>query len=316
MANIWLTRTTHPQSTACRGSATCPADRYVFTISLKDADIAFSDSSGVVPEGPMTVGTVYVAAPAQEIWAAFAGPCDLLHLSVLTSFVDRQFALAGFALQSNRREFDRLVMQDPVIEQIGRLLCDASASWQTTQVEALSQMVIARLLRLLPRPASGTPLPLWRLRKVEARIQSDISAPLWLRYLATVTRLSRMHFAAQFRAATGYKPHEYVMIRRIKHANILIEQKELRIVEVAHDAGFQSHSHFCKIFKRLTGSTPSGWRQQKHMQDPLPGAFFTRAEVGGRADQFCDRQRGTALMSIALGQNRACSNEHQAVHFG
>ncbi len=316
MANIWMTRTTHALSMPCRGKATCPADRYVFTISLQDADFSLSDASGIVLEGPVAAGTVYVAAPAQEIWAAFAGPCDLLHLSVLTSFVDQQFVLAGFALPSNRREFDRLVMQDPVIEQIGRLLCDASASWPTTQVEALSQFVIARLLRSLPRQGSGTPLPLWRLRKVEALIQSDISAPLRLRDLAAVTGLSRMHFAAQFRAATGYQPHEYVMIRRIRRAKTLIERNELSLVEVALDTGFQSQSHFCTIFKRLTGATPSGWRQQRHMPNPLPGAFFARGEAGRLLDQPFDRRRGPAPMGTGPGQNRAWPNERQAVPLG
>ncbi len=296
MINVIMTRTIHGISAPCRGTATCPADRYVVTISLKDADIGFSDARRVVVQGQVPAGTVYVAAPANEIGVAFAGPCDLLHLSILKSFVDAQLPADRSGAKQNRRELDRLVFNDPVIEQLGRLLCDGAAAWPADHVESLSRLVIARILRFSPRRETPAPLPLWRLRKVEALIESDIAAPLRLRDLAAVAGLSRMHFAAQFRAATGHRPHEYVLMRRIERAKALIEENEMSLVEIALDAGFQSQAHFCTIFKRLTGATPSSWRHLQLPPEGMPAALFARGETPRPAESGPASQVGSMPM--------------------
>jgi len=312
MANVLVTRTTHGISTPCQGTATCPVDRYVFTISLKDADIGFSDTRGVVVRGPMTAGTVYVAAPANEIRVAFAGPCDLLHLSVLKDFVEDQVSAAGSGPTPNRRDLDRLVVNDPVIKQLGRLLGDGSADWPADHVESLSRLVIARILRLLPRREAGTPLPLWRLRKVERLIENDIAAPLRLKDLAAATGLSRMHFAAQFRVATGYRPHEYVLIRRIERAKTLIEHDDMSLVQIALDAGFQSQAHFCTIFKRMTGATPSSWRHQRRTPDSLAAVIFTRRGPARRSDHGFDHPAESPAMNARFSHIHARPNDRPA----
>jgi len=143
----------------------------------------------------------------------------------------------------------------------------------TARVPAASATITGRAVRSAltqPKSIEGpensgkslAPLPIWRLRKVKAHIESEIAAPLRLKDLATVAGLSCMHFAAQFRVATGFRPHEYVLIRRIERAKALIEGNDMSFVEVALDVGFQSQAHFCTIFKRMTGMTPSCWRQQ------------------------------------------------------
>jgi transcriptional regulator GlxA family with amidase domain len=108
---------------------------------------------------------------------------------------------------------------------------------------------------------------------VSANIGESISLP----ELAGVAGLSRMHFAAQFRAATGYRPHEYLLFRRIEEAKALLSQEAMPLVEVALSVGFQSQAHFSTIFKRFTGQTPLGWRR-----DGAEGSARrpTRARVG------------------------------------
>lgn len=103
-------------------------------------------------------------------------------------------------------------------------------------------------------------LPAWRLNKVKAFVEANVAEPLRLNDLAAACGLSRMHFAAQFRAATGLRPHDYVLSRRIEHAKRFITAGGATLVEIALDSGFQSQAHFCAIFKRLTGVTPTMWR--------------------------------------------------------
>ena len=67
-------------------------------------------------------------------------------------------------------------------------------------------------------------------------------------------------FAAQFRAATGHRPHEYLLFRRTERAKELL-RTAMPIVEVALTVGFQAQSHFTTVFRRLTGDTPARWRR-------------------------------------------------------
>jgi hypothetical protein len=48
---------------------------------------------------------------------------------------------------------------------------------------------------------------------------------------------SRMHFAAQFRAATGYRQREYLLHQRIEHAKSLLSKSEKPLAEVALAVG-------------------------------------------------------------------------------
>jgi len=78
--------------------------------------------------------------------------------------------------------------------------------------------------------------------------------------LAKVAGLSRMHFAAQFRAATGYRPCEYLLHQRIEHAKSLLSNTETPLAEVALTVGFCTQAHFSTVFKRITSETLASWR--------------------------------------------------------
>jgi AraC-like DNA-binding protein len=111
------------------------------------------------------------------------------------------------------------------------------------------------------RPRRCMPLQKWRLKRVVEYVDSHLSSRITLAGMAAAAGLSRMHFAAQFRAATATRPHHYVLQRRIERAQELLRNRESTLVDVALSVGFQSQSHFSTIFKRLVGETPHRWRQ-------------------------------------------------------
>ena len=69
-----------------------------------------------------------------------------------------------------------------------------------------------------------------------------------------------MHFAAQFRVATGLRPRDYLLRRRIERAQALLRDTELPMGEVAFKVGFPNQAHFSMVFRRLAGLTPRQWR--------------------------------------------------------
>ncbi|MGJ4943884.1 helix-turn-helix domain-containing protein [Bradyrhizobium sp. HKCCYLS1011] len=109
----------------------------------------------------------------------------------------------------------------------------------------------------------------WRLRRVLQYIDDNLSAKIALQDLATVAGLSRMHFAAQFRAATGLRPHDYLLKRRIERAQELLKRADISLVDVALTVGFQTQAHFTTVFKRFVGDTPYQWRSA-HLAQSMP----------------------------------------------
>jgi AraC family transcriptional regulator len=100
----------------------------------------------------------------------------------------------------------------------------------------------------------------WRLKRVIEYVDNHLSGKITLLDLAVVAGLSRMHFAAQFREATGFRPHEYLLRRRIQRAKELLLRSTMTLVEIALTVGFQTQAHFTTVFKRIVGDTPYQWR--------------------------------------------------------
>jgi AraC family transcriptional regulator len=74
---------------------------------------------------------------------------------------------------------------------------------------------------------------------------------------AAVARRSAYHFARQFKAATGLGLHQYVILRRVERAKQLLQQdRDLSLAEIAVCAGFSDQSRFSHHFKRVGGVTP------------------------------------------------------------
>jgi AraC-like DNA-binding protein len=122
----------------------------------------------------------------------------------------------------------------------------------------------------------------WRLRRVADYVDSHLSNKITLLDLAAVAGLSRMHFASQFRMATGLRPHEYLLRQRIRRADELPRYTALTIVEIAFSVGFQTQAHFTTVFKRIAGSTPAQWRNTHAAagQAWRPPAFGSGAPCG------------------------------------
>lgn len=111
------------------------------------------------------------------------------------------------------------------------------------------------------RIKKASPLPQWRLKRVMDYVEEHLAREISLAELGAVAGLSRMHFATQFRAATGMSPHAYILHRRVSRSKQLLAESELSIQEIAHAIGFKTQSHFINVFRRMVGEAPGRWRQ-------------------------------------------------------
>ncbi|MET0407535.1 MAG: AraC family transcriptional regulator [Hyphomicrobium sp.] len=179
--------------------------------------------------------------------------------------VDFSSSESNTAFDANAQALEAL-LANPAVVRLLEVVTGTPDGFQTVLPDAATLAVIARWLRVRSKSSpEGTKRPVrklikWRLRRAIAYIDEHISEPISLEDLALAAGLSKMYFAAQFRAATGFRPHEYVLRQRIALARELIATTSNSMVVVAGNAGFQTQAHFATIFKRFEGVTPTEWR--------------------------------------------------------
>ncbi|GLR72115.1 AraC family transcriptional regulator [Agaribacter marinus] len=93
---------------------------------------------------------------------------------------------------------------------------------------------------------------------IEANLDKHIS----LTDVSSHAKMSHWHFQRIFKALTNETLKSYVRARRITNSLDRVLKSEGSILDIALDAGFQSHEAYTKAFQRLYGCTPIQYRQK------------------------------------------------------
>lgn len=100
-----------------------------------------------------------------------------------------------------------------------------------------------------------------QLKKVIEFIGNHLDEKLTLAQLSDVACFSKYHFHRIFTAYTGLSLQQFIRWLRLKRAaHQLIVDKDISIIEIAINAGFESHESFTRAFKQICGISPSEFR--------------------------------------------------------
>jgi AraC-like DNA-binding protein len=94
-------------------------------------------------------------------------------------------------------------------------------------------------------------------------IHLHLAEPISVDTLATCCNLSKYHFIRLFDRKTGFTPYHYIQIMRIDKAKKYLVSTDKNISEIAFSVGFGSEANFGKVFRSMTGSTPSAYRKEQ-----------------------------------------------------
>lgn len=100
------------------------------------------------------------------------------------------------------------------------------------------------------------------ITKAKQYIQEHQSEDITLAQVAKAVNTSSFYFCKMFRKGTGLNFTDYVSRLRIERAKNLLLNPNLRISEIAYEIGFQSLTHFNRVFKRIVGQSPTEYRLQ------------------------------------------------------
>jgi YesN/AraC family two-component response regulator len=104
---------------------------------------------------------------------------------------------------------------------------------------------------------NAEPASITRAREfINAHHTEDLS----LSAVAQAAHMSTFYFCKQFKKATGVSFTEYLSRVRIEKAKEQLLKPNARVSEVAYEVGFQSLTHFNRVFKKLSGESPTTYR--------------------------------------------------------
>ncbi len=93
---------------------------------------------------------------------------------------------------------------------------------------------------------------------IEEHQDEDISLP----DVAKSVNTSTFYFCKMFKKATGINFTEYLSRVRVEKAKNLLMNPNSRVSEVAYRVGFQSLTHFNRVFRKITGQSPTEFRRK------------------------------------------------------
>jgi AraC family transcriptional regulator len=152
---------------------------------------------------------------------------------------------------------------------LASLIESAVASFDVDPAVSLEHLfrAFAILRAQVPRPTAMTPvlprgLATWQAKRVIAYIEDNLTTEIRTKDLAKLANLTSSHFSRSFKVSIGLPPLAYITQRRINLARTLMRTTADPLCQIALSCGSYDQSHFCRVFRRIVGQTPSQWRRE------------------------------------------------------
>jgi len=113
--------------------------------------------------------------------------------------------------------------------------------------------------QLLVHRANSEPPAITKAKQFIEEHQAD---EISLGDVAKAVNTSTFYFCKMFKKATGLNFTDYLSRVRVEKAKNLLLNPNMRISEVAFASGFQSLSHFNRVFRRIAGESPTRYREK------------------------------------------------------
>lgn len=95
------------------------------------------------------------------------------------------------------------------------------------------------------------------MAKIVNYITENLTTNLTLKDIAEKYEMHPVHLARKFKQETGITFIAYINQQRIFLSKYYFHLQKYQLSEVAYLSGFNSHSYFTKVFKKISGETPT-----------------------------------------------------------
>lgn len=205
-----------------------------------------------------------IFAPATEIHTRFdtSAQCDYVAVFFSRDALER----IGVSFDHTRVAFHNEAIQRSLAE-----ICSEAEHPDDLfelYAEGWAIQMLARIARIArsgvdTRTANKGGLPARTLKKLESYIRENIASVISLDQMSDVALISKRHFVRAFHESVGVTPHRFVMGLRIDEAKARLRSSADSVTDIAFSCGFAQPQHFSTTFRKLTGTTPLKYRQDR-----------------------------------------------------
>lgn len=100
-----------------------------------------------------------------------------------------------------------------------------------------------------------------RIFEIQSFLDEHFKKPITLEFLASEFYINKYYLAHSFKDVTGFTIKQYILLKKIAFAKNELYFTEKNITEVAMDCGFNSQSHFIRMFQQQENITPLQFRK-------------------------------------------------------
>lgn len=101
-----------------------------------------------------------------------------------------------------------------------------------------------------------------KMRKAVDYIRQNYGNPIDMAEVSNYVSMNYSMFSSTFKEFTGENFSAYLKKLRIEKSRRLLGNTDMNINEIAGKVGFEDARHFAKVFKELTGMTPTACREE------------------------------------------------------
>lgn len=109
-----------------------------------------------------------------------------------------------------------------------------------------------------------------KIADIIAYCQENYHQNITLEMISSRFYISPYYFSRIFKQTTGLNFKEYLHLLRIREAQRLLKETELKIIEIAERIGYMNITHFNRKFKQVTHTSPKEYRKMvEHAQSVM-----------------------------------------------
>lgn len=128
---------------------------------------------------------------------------------------------------------------------------------QLLQNILLKHYQVLKQVQEIPNKKSATQIELYkRISTAKDFMDVHCNKNLSLSEISRAAALSPYHFLRIFKTFYGITPHQYLTQTRMQFAHYLLQSSSKTIGEISLACGFESHSAFGRVFRRVWGCSP------------------------------------------------------------
>ena len=99
------------------------------------------------------------------------------------------------------------------------------------------------------------------IRKTLIYVDFNIFKKIEVSDLANITQWEKNYFIKLFVKYVGVTPYQYILVKKVEKAKLLIAQTDYTINQISYELGFKSYTNFVGAFKKITTTSPSHYKR-------------------------------------------------------